>query len=140
MPCRADDEQIEAAVVDDARGAVRKGAGAIIGIRAARPETDLERMIRAGRAGRLAPKNQPGQYDSGNTSEIHLDRIPLHHAGMDAAGSHRPRGFPARSSPPAAPFVGAPEEPVRGVPLGRVSEDLTAHGAKRSSINNINLL
>jgi hypothetical protein len=54
MSFGADDKQIDAAVVDDTRRAMREAAGAVIGISAPQPETDLKWAIWTGYAGRGA--------------------------------------------------------------------------------------
>src|SRR5437763_2288929 len=49
MSFGAHDKQVDSAVVNDTRRAMREAAGTIIGISAPRPETDLEWAIRTGR-------------------------------------------------------------------------------------------
>jgi hypothetical protein len=50
----AHDKQIDAAVVNDTRRAMREAAGTVVGISAAQPETDLEWAIWTGGACRAA--------------------------------------------------------------------------------------
>ena len=60
MSFGADDKQIDAAVIDDTRRAMREAAGAVIDVGAPRPETDLEWAIWTGCAGRAAKQKQCG--------------------------------------------------------------------------------